>query len=189
MELAEIDETREYITETDFDEYNKWEINVLGAAGLKYLEGGDWNPVDDHSEFGVLIDVGRKEWPLRLSLDYLLSSDSESENGTEFDLETSELHIGLRYVIDIPDSMFTIYTGAGVALVDIELDATTGFVSLAEDESSIGGYIGWGSYLRWTDNFLTGFDLRFTEARLDLENASNLNAGGWHVLLTAGFRF
>lgn len=189
MEAVEIAEYREYITETDFNKFNGWTANLFGVFGVRNLKGSDFDPVEDQSNTGIMFDFGKKEWPMHICLEYFNSSDSESQGTTDYELSVSEMNIGLRYVIDIPERPITLQAGGGISFIDIELETSTPFLTVADDASTHGYWVAAGAYYRWQDRFLLGFDIHYTDARSRVGGTGSVNSGGWQSNLIAGFRF
>ena len=189
VEPMELSESQNYITQTNFNQFNDWTGNILFALGNHNLNGSDWDPVDDLDNTGFLIDIGKKEWPIHLSLDYFTSDASGSAGGTDSDLEISEIDFGIRYIIDIPHRMPTIYSGFGLAYVEAEMSQQTGVVTVSDDESSLGFFLCVGGYAKFQNHFLVGLDLRYTDAGMTLFGTPAANAGGWRASALLGLRW
>ncbi len=189
VEVRELSESRRYITESDMNTFNDWTFNVMGAFGLRSLKGSDFAPVNKQSNAGIMFDAGRKEWPMHLCIDYFTSDDSGTDNGIAYDSSIEELDLGLRYIIDIEDRPITLIAGFGFALIDVEVKADSGVLQTNDAMSTDGFWLELGSYYRFQDRFLLGFDLRYTDARARLNTAGGLNAGGWQTNFTLGMRF
>ncbi|NRA36691.1 MAG: hypothetical protein HRU15_00995 [Planctomycetes bacterium] len=189
VEPGEIIESRKYITETDFNNDTSITGSLLIAGGIKYLEDGDWAPVHHLSEIGILSDIGLDRWPLHLAIDVFSSSETGSDAFASYTADITEIHVGPRFVMDIPYSLVTLYSGGGLVYAQMEISGTTGVISFQDEITTLGGYLNFGSYLKFKKRWLVGFDLRYTEIRGDLGPAHNVNGGGWNALLTAGIRF
>ena len=189
VEVRELSESRQYITESDMDSYNNWTFNVMGVYGLRSLKGSDFAPVNKQSNTGIMFDAGRKEWPLHFCIDYFSSDDSGTDAGIAYDSSVEEIDLGVRYIIDIEDQPITLIAGFGYALVDVEVKADSGVLQTNDSMSTDGFWLEIGSYYRFQDRFLVGFDLRYTDARARLNTAGGLNAGGWQTNFTLGMRF
>ncbi len=188
VEITEVSEYRKYITETDFDEFNSFTANVFLAVGNKYLEGGNWRPVDDYSEMGVLFDFGREEWPLHIAIDYFTAESDGSNNGIDLDSTITELDVGLRFVMDVPSHNTALHIGAGVSMIDVELEAS-GALNASDEDSGTGFWINMGGYYIFKDHWLVGVDLRFSDTDVHVLGAPRRNAGYWHTNLIFGVRW
>ena len=189
VEAVEISEFREYIAETDYDTFNKWTGNIFGVFGVRNLRGSDFDPVEDQTNTGIMFDFGKDEWPMHICLEYFNSSDEESQGTTDYELSVSEMNIGLRYIIDVPNRPITIQAGGGISFIDIELETSTPSLTVSDDESTHGYWYAAGAYYRWQDRFLIGFDIHYTDARSSVGGTGSVNSGGWQSNIIAGFRF
>lgn len=189
VEIGEIVESRQYITETDFTGNNNLSANIFVASGMKFLQDSDWAPANRLDQYGILADIGLKRWPIRFAVDVFSSSATESNATATFTSEINEVHVGARFVMDIPDSHFTLHSGAGMVFANMEITGSTGPIQIQNDVSTFGGYYNFGFYAKLRNRWLLGFDLRYTDIRGNLGDAKNANGGGWNTLLLVGLRF
>jgi len=172
-------------------EPNGWTGNLSVYLGYKDLDKDNWKPVDSQGEIGILLDFRPKNWPVNIAIDYLDSGEYEfrtiSGNLARIDGDTSELAIGIRKIFE-PFPTLRPYIGAGVAYIngEFEINQTPGRTS--DDDSEIGYWIDVGLYWYFIEHFSIGVDLRYFKAEITLFGA-DAEAGGFHVGLTAGFRW
>lgn len=80
--------------------------------------------------------------------------------------------------------------GGGLALVSIEMRDKDRNSSLSriEDDSAIGGWVGVGSYVEISEHFQIGFDVRYSEAEVNLFDKDR-KIGGVQSALMAGYHW
>ena len=159
--------------------------NVNLFLGMKTLSDGDWEPIEDQPEFGVLTDWGAKEWPIHIAADVLFSSDDEDIGGVDVDGETFELALGVRKVW-YQNDRFRPYVGGGLDVVQAEVEFEGSFGSVDDDDTGIGAWVDGGIVWRIGEVFQIGAGLRYSYAEVELFE-EDLKAGGLHYGLVAGF--
>lgn len=181
-----------------------WSGNVNGLLGLKLLDDSDWGDFDDQTEIGVMADFGMDSWPLRMSANFLYSSDSTSdyhdnEVGDTYyytyyaeDATTVELNLGAKKIWS-PAEKFNLYVAGGVAVIYGEMEITrannlsgTYRDSDSEDDTGLGGWAAMGCYVTFSRHLNVGIDLRYSTAEIDMYN-DEIDAGGVHVGLLVGY--
>lgn len=170
--------------------------NLNFFLGSKTLEKDDWAPLDEQGEIGIKVDFKKKDWPLSIAID-LMSSAAMEDNyfyipgyGTSYyELEgyTSELGLGVRKIWDGSPSIRP-FIGGGVAIISGEIEARTGFVSISDSDSSMGLWIEWGVYWAVTEHLNLGFDMRFSDAEIELFGVEG-EAGGGHFGALIGYHW
>jgi len=177
-----------------------WTGNVNLAFGSK-LMADDWEPVDDHTSFGFLVDFRRPEWPLHVAVDLLFSWDDEDEtvfvpgpgvvtldvkgSTTELDLGVRKLWEGFAHVNGL-----TPYVGGGLAVVWAKQEAEGPGVDVDEEGIGVGLWAGGGAYFTLAEHFNLGVDLRYSHTtNVDLIGDENANAGGLRASLLAGYHW
>lgn len=128
--------------------------NINFFLGAKQLDEDDWEPVDEHDEVGILLDFRKKSWPVSLAIGYLSSSDEQTEAlyypgigiyDTDFKGETTELSFGIQKIWDGSPSLRP-YIGGGIALISAEFEGTIWGISVSDDDTATGFWIGGGIY-------------------------------------------
>ncbi len=163
--------------------------------GQKFLDAGDWDPVDEQGEFGVVMSFGQVDWPVHIAVDLLGSTDEGEISDPllgEIDVtgSTVELGVGVRKIWS-KNSVHP-YVGGGLALVNAEIELDSSFGDLDADDDGVGAWLGGGLFWRLGQRFNIGGDVRWSSAEvspdsIDPELAAELEAGGLHIGLLLGF--
>lgn len=162
------------------------ESNFSVFLGQKKLDSNDWDPVDSHTEWGVIADLGRKDSVVNLVVSYVMSEDNATLNGSDFTGETWELGLGLRKLIPMAPDVAP-YIEAGVAF----MDATFKQTSVATGSSSDGAFGVWGGAgvsFAVGERLTVGVNTRYTSASATLLSKDR-EVGGFHFGVTAGIGF
>jgi opacity protein-like surface antigen len=178
-------------------EPNGWTGNVSVFLGNKTLNEDDWNPVDDQTEIGFLLDFRPENWPVNIAIDYLDSSEYKIQytpsRSIRIDGITREINIGIRKIFEISPTIHP-YIGGGVAYIYGEFETSELFfspfsitISLDNDAGTgiwVDGGVCWNFAKRWH----AGVDLRYSKAEITLFG-TDVEAGGFHAGLLAGFHW
>lgn len=173
------------------DDY-RWNLNLL--AGWKAMDAEQWEPIERQTEFGLLVDLRERSWPVGGELAFLASSADESERTFGARSTAYEYHVGLRKTWnDSMDSIdqpgFRPYAGLGLAMVAIHgaLDRE-GLPRVHGGDFGFGPWVGAG--LCWTPagNLNLGLDARWSSARVRLFD-EEFDAGGIHLGVFLGWRW
>jgi len=164
-----------------------WTGNVNAFLGQKTLDEDDWGSLDKQAEFGVLVDFKQPDWPVSVAVDFLASTDKETEAGIEVEGTTSELNVGVRKIWEDTGSTIRPYIGGGLAVINAELK-TNGFPYISDDDSGAGIWLNAGVYWILGQNFNLGLDLRYSQADVTLYGTEG-KAGGNHVGLLLGYHW
>jgi hypothetical protein len=162
------------------------DANASVFLGQKKLDGGDTGPVDNQAEWGVIVDLGRKDSIVNLVLSYLSSNDKASNGATDYEGETWELGIGIRKPFRIQQDI-SLFLDAGVAYVDAlykDLNAS----SVNTTDSAFGVWLGGGVNFAVGDKLVVGVLARNTSASATLMGRER-EVGGVHFGITAGLGF
>jgi len=164
--------------------------NVHGVFGQKQMDKNDWDPTDDHIEFGLLVDFQPKGWPLSIAFEGLKSEDDQRvkrrDQSVKLTHETTELAFGVKKYFDT-NSGFYPFVGGGLALIDVDIKVTVNNISASENDSGFGGWLG-GGVIYVIKNFSIGAYLRYSVADVSF-SGSVVEAGGFHALGMAGVHF
>jgi len=170
--------------------------NVNFFLGVKQLDEDDWEPLEEHDEYGISLDFKQKTWPVSIAIGYLSSSDEETVSmyvsglGTvSFDMEaeTTELSFGIRKIWDDSPSIRP-YIGAGIALISAEAKGSALGVSVSDDDTATGFWLGAGLYFTISERFNIGFNFRWSKAEVTLYDVE-AEAGGTHYGLLLGIHW
>lgn len=160
------------------------ESNFSVFLGQKKLNNDDWEPVDSHTEWGVIADLGRKDSVVNLVVSYVMSEDNATLNGGDFTGETWELGLGLRKLIPLAPDIAP-YVEAGVAFMDATLDSA---VNASSSDSAFGVWGGAGVSFAVGERLTVGVNARYTSASATLLSKDR-EVGGFHFGVTAGIGF
>ncbi len=198
-------------------------LTVALVAALPAVAGGDANlligaktvdddtldfaGVDAQAQFGVALTLDF-DWPVDLAFDLFSSSDSASTTvmaGTPINYATSvntkELGVGVR---KLWGDRAKPYLGAGLAWLHLEASqsmsgtlsggGTFNTLLINDGGSAVGIWLNAGLLYRVTDSFNLGFDLRNSNADVDLTTASGpvqseIGAGGTQYAVVVGYHW
>jgi len=174
-----------------------WTGDVNLFLGAKQLDEDDWEPIDEHDEYGIMLDFRQKSWPVSIALDFLGSS-SDKETGSEYvsgygvvpytaEGETNELHFGIRKIWDRL-TPFRPYIGGGLAFVDAEAKVTVLGIPVNDDDNAMGFWLGGGFYLTVGGHFNIGLDIRLSKAEVTIFDV-DAEAGGTHAGIVIGYHW
>jgi hypothetical protein len=166
---------------------NQWSGNVNFLLGAKSLDSTDWDPVDDHAAFGVMVDFKQQDWPISIALDFLGSYGEETVGIVKFEGSTSEFNAGVRKIWEVSGSSIRPFLGGGIAFVYGEFKGTN-VVSVSLDDNGTGIWLDGGIYWTLGQSFNLGFDLRYSSADITLAGIEG-DAGGTYAGLLLGYHW
>ena len=172
---------------------DQWTGNINVFFGQKNLDKDDWEPVEEQSEFGIEVDFRKKDWPVNIAIDVLVSSDDQSIIDPFFgqvDLEgkTKEFNIGIRKIWDEHSSVRP-FIGGGLSYIRAEAEVTIPSLgSASESDTGIGIWLGGGVYFTLGEHFNLGVELKYSDADVTLFDV-DAAAGGTHYGLLAGYHW
>jgi len=164
-----------------------WTGNVSGYLGVKSLDGDDWQELDSHTSIGVTTDFKQSSWPISIAFDLIATGDVHESGALEDIGYTVENHIGVRKIFKTSSS-FMPYIGGGVAIVHTGIENKGPSKNVKEDDSTVGSWVGAGTYLQINQNINLGLDIRYSKAEATLFN-TNREVGGLHAGVTAGYHW
>lgn len=137
---------------------------LLGGRGL---DEGEWEPVDQHSVFGVTVDFGGADWPVHMETGFYGSgADDRAEDlfvgGVDVTVAVGEAFFGVNKTWGLSGNVRP-FVGGGLASVvaAVELDSVTFPLSEDDDDQSLGAYVHGGVFWRLGPRFNIGVDGRF----------------------------
>ena len=157
--------------------------------GHKYLDQGDWGPIESQSELGVGITYQVPEWPVPV-VGYLLSSSGSGTDSKSFASpvkatgKTTELSGGARK--NLTEGSTKVFVEGGLVYIAATLNATN-LVTGASDRgtsSALGLWLGGGLDAMLTPTVSVGGLIRMSKA-----DAKGDSLGGTHFGLYAAFHF
>jgi len=167
------------------------EVNFL--IGLKSLEENDWAPVEDQGMIGAEMSWGRTEWPVHIATDVIVSAAEEDTPifdpffgtvSTTITGTTFEVAAGIRKIWEA--GRCRPYVGGGIALLVATIEGEALGITVDDDDSAIGPWVGGGVFWRLGAHFNLGASLRWSGADVDLFGVE-ADAGGLTYGLLLGF--
>ncbi|HUS89325.1 MAG TPA: hypothetical protein VMW91_08180 [Desulfosporosinus sp.] len=190
-------------------------LNIL--YGYKYLNDGDWEPVEDQTELGVSMDFKKQNWPVSIALEFLHSDEREYVSDTitprgniypvYFDVKMDEIALGVRKNISLQHNI-NLFFGGGITMIrtkiyyksrgfggggggglDIFSVANQEVNRATSDEDSPFGF--WASarlYTTFAEHYNIGVQVRWSKADVTLVD-EDVDAGGLHGLLFVGYHW
>jgi len=157
--------------------------------GLKMLDKGDWEPLEDQPEAGVELTWGDSLWPILIATDILRSSDDGTVDAFpigKIDIEgsTIELDVGMRKIWEKENVRPFLGGGIAVARAKIGFDALG--LSFSEDGDGVGAWIGGGVFWRVGSRVNLGISGRFSSVDVTIDG-EDFKAGGSHLGLLLGW--
>jgi opacity protein-like surface antigen len=165
-----------------------WTGNVSGYMGHKSVDDDDWPDLDSQRSAGVISDFRKKSWPVSIAADLIFSGDDHRNGADEDTGGTVEIHLGARKVFTLDGDRFSPYVGGGIAIVTASLENENAGVTIDDDETVVGTWIGVGTYYAVTPHFSLGLDVRYSKAKVTLFD-KNRDAGGLNAGITAGYHW
>ena len=165
-----------------------WTGNVSGYLGHKTVDDKDWPDLDSQGSVGVISDFRKQSWPVSIAAD-LIMSGAVHESGTQENTGgTAEAHLGARKIFTLQNSPFRPYIGGGAALVSAMLENENAGVTLDDNDTTVGVWIGAGTYYAVTPSFNIGVDVRYSKAEVTLFDKER-ETGGMNAGITAGYHW
>jgi opacity protein-like surface antigen len=165
-----------------------WTGNVSGYLGQKSVDDDDWPNLDSQRSAGVISDFRKQSWPVSIAADLIFAADTHKNGANEDTGGTAELHLGARKVFTLENSSFSPYVGGGLAIINASLENENAGVTIDDDETAFGAWIGVGTYYAVTPHFNLGLDVRYSKAEVTLFDKDR-EAGGLNVGITAGYHW
>ena len=167
---------------------DNWTGNVSAYLGHKSVDDEDWPNLDSQRSAGVISDFRKQSWPVSIAADLIFAGDDHKNGGIEDTGGTMEIHLGARKVFTLDNSRFSPYVGSGVAIVAASLEREIVGVTVDDDETALGVWVGAGAYYAVTPRFNVGLDVRYSKAEVNLFDIDR-KAGGLNAGLTIGYHW
>jgi hypothetical protein len=156
----------------------QYQVNFL--LGQKMLDEGDWEPLEEQSEFGVAATFGNENWPVQVAVDLLGSTDDGDFEGLDVEASTAEFAVGVRKIWN--KNKAKPFFGGGLAFVNAELEIE----GVSVDDDAVGAWVNGGVFWRLGSRFNLGVDVRVSRAEVSAFGV-DVEAGGEHIALILGF--
>ncbi len=134
--------------------------NVTMLVGQRYLDDGDWDPVDEQTSFGVEFDSYGPFDPVGFEIGFSIAEDSGKVSGIDVDTQTWELYAGARKTFSLAGDRLHPYLAAGASWTNAEVDASAGGSSVDIDDDALAFYMRAGAYYTFGEGFNLGLDYR-----------------------------
>ena len=163
--------------------------------GQKSLSSSDWEPLEKQLEFGAVMSFGQESWPVHIAVDVLTSTDETTLydpflGNVTLTGSTFEIDLGVRKIWK--KGRVLPYIGGGLGVIGAGLEADAGFASTDASDVGFGLWADAGVFFRLGSHFNLGFDLRYSNADVDVDFgngivAENVAAGGFGYGVLLGF--
>ena len=137
---------------------------------------------------GVITDFKQENWPVSIAVDLFATGNEDKVSGKDQKTYSGQAHLGLRKVFNIEDCRIHPYVGGGIALSRVfqENKDDSGKEDFEDGDTS--GWIGTGAYVYVTDAITIGADLRYSKAKVEL-NDKSVDASGTMAGITLGYHW
>lgn len=169
---------------------SSWSVNLSGFLGRIDLDEADWGNRDIHGSIGLISDWKKQDWPVSIALDLIGSGREDKSSATREESTAATMHIGVRKVFGSPDQDFRPYIGGGLMLVEsywLSKELATG-IKTREEDSGTGTWVGIGAYKNISTSWQMGFDLRYSQADVELLGERR-KAGGLQTAFSLGYQW
>ncbi len=153
--------------------------------GQKMLKKSDWEPFENQPEFGAEVSFGKQDWPVLIATDLFGSARERTEFGVKVTASTSELDIGVRKIWE--KGRIRPYIGGGFGSIEGKVEAETGGSTVSSSDSAFGAWLGGGVFWRIGTRFNIGASARWSQAKINAEPNTEVEAGGFHLGLLLGW--
>ena len=164
-----------------------WTGNVNFTLGAKALDKDDWEPAEEHGEFGINVDFRRQEWPVNIAIAILGSAGDGDIEGINVDGATSELRFGIRKIWE-PNEIMRPFLGCGLEFISAEFEASYLGSKVSDDDTGAGIWLCGGIYWTLNNSFNLGFELGYSTGEITLFDEDG-DAGGGHAALLLGYHW
>ncbi len=161
-------------------------------VGQLWLTDGDWSPVDEQPEFGLMLNFGEERAPVHFAIDLFASSKEVSTTdptGNGRVKGTShEIAIGVRKVWD--QTVTRPHLGAGATVIAVSEDLDGPFGLETNEDRAYGAWVDLGVSWRLAAHLNLGIEARYSYALATVGSGSSgreVAAGGVHLGLLIGY--
>ena len=169
----------------------------LNVLGMRKQLSSDWKPVDQQDEVGGDVDIRGQDWPISINVGYLYASRkgrvdqilqigniSMSFTQLEREAVTEEVFGGVKKIWT-DENGFSLFVSGGASWIK----GAFRFANAGTfDSARVGWYASLGGYCTLANFLNVGIVGRYSDTTLNIIGA-DLNAGGWHYGVLAGFHF
>jgi len=141
-------------------------LSVL--IGQRSLDEHDWEPLEDQPCLGVEFSSESSGAWVGWEIGFAASTDDDNVLGIDFEGTTTELFGGVKKTFGESTAAVRPYVGAGVAVINADLEGEFMGLSASDDDTGVGGYAHGGFFWVVTGTFSVGLDARIL-AGTDIE--------------------
>ena len=176
--------------------FHGWSGNANFFLGEKGLDSGDWKPVEEHMEYGLLLDFKHHRVPFGFTFDILHSEDEENVGvevlgfgvyNSKVKSQTTEFNPGIRKIWENFQHARP-FIGGGASVVIAEIDVKALGNSVSDDGAGLGAWMDLGLFWAFNRHFNLGVDARYSYVEATVLNM-NSRIGGWHLGVLAGYHW
>jgi len=161
-------------------------------VGQLWLNTGDWSPVDEQPELGLMLNFGEERAPIDFAIDVFASSKEVSNTdptGNRRVKGTShEIAIGVRKVWD--QAATRPHLGAGATAIGLSEDLDGLFGLETNEDRAYGAWVDMGVSWRLVSHLNLGIEARYSYALATVGSGSSAHevaAGGIHLGVLIGY--
>jgi len=160
--------------------------------GQLWLNDGDWSPVDEQPELGLMLNFGEERVRIHFAIDLFASSKTASTTdpvGNPIVKGAShEIAIGVRKVWD--EHVTRPHLGAGVTAIGVSEQLHGPFGLQTNEDRAYGAWVDVGVSWRLATHLNLGLEARYSYAPATVgagSSAREVNIGGVHLGLLIGY--
>lgn len=169
-----------------------YEGNFNLFVGQKWLNQGDWAPVDEQPQIGLMLAFGEERAPVHFSIDLFVSKSgvhgADSTVDSRVEGSSTEFGIGLRKIWGHGATRPHLGAGADVVRVREDLDGPSGPVK--HEDRAYGVWVDGGVSWRLAGHLNLGIEARYSMSDADFSSgfvARDVAAGGFQLGVLVGY--
>jgi hypothetical protein len=165
-------------------------LNVF--VGYDWLNQGEWSPVDQQKEWGLMLGFAEERAPIHFVVDVFASKDNLDDAnpapGTRVRSSSTQLAIGVRKVWD--RTVTRPHLGAGADILEVKEEIAYPYGPVNNEDRAYGAWVDFGVTWRLAGHLNLGLESRYTYATANLGQGSlsrDVAAGGFHLGVLIGY--
>jgi len=170
----------------------RYEGNFNLFVGRKWLNVGDWAPVDEQPQIGLMLAFAEERAPIHFSIDAFVSKDEAANADPTVDApvkaSSAEFAIGVRKIWKFGATRPHLGAGAEVVRVRQDLDGPSG--PATREDRGYGAWIDAGVSWRLAGHLNLGIEARYSKVDANLGSgfvSREVAAGGFHLGVLLGY--
>lgn len=174
------------------DAQARYRGNLNLFVGEKWMNSGDWEPLDNSFELGLALAFGEERAAVHFAMDLFLANDEVSggtaPSGALAKVSSAEFGLGVRKVWIRGATRPHLGAGADVVQVREDRGGTTGTVT--NSDRGYGVWVDAGVTWRLARHLNLGIEARYSSARVDLGSnfvPRDVAGGGIHLGALIGY--